>query len=141
MKKIINSKRYDTETSAFCGEYSSIWGDFHDYEEQLYQKRTGEYFLYGKGGPLSRYAVSCGNAHEGGEDIVPLTVEEAMQWAEKHLDAEKYETLFNIDEEVTGKKKSVLLSLDDAAVTKLKNLAGQKGLPMSRVVENLILKA
>ena len=48
MKKIINGKLYDTDTAKevfaiSCGNGPS---DFHYYAEQLYRKRTGEYFLY-----------------------------------------------------------------------------------------------
>lgn len=70
MKKIINGKKYDTETANAVGAYanSGRWCDFTHYEETLYQKRTGEYFLHGEGGPMTKYAVAeSQNCWTGGE--------------------------------------------------------------------------
>ena len=62
MKKIINGKLYNTETAKKLAEYSNdcTWSDFRCLEEALYRKRTGEYFLYGSGGPLTGYAEKHG---------------------------------------------------------------------------------
>ena len=48
MKKIINGKKYDTETATSVGEYSSNYAcsDYKYYDETLYKKKTGEFFLY-----------------------------------------------------------------------------------------------
>lgn len=101
MKQIINGKKYDTETAT---EVGSWWnglstGDFSNCRETLYRKRTGEYFLYGRGGPMSRYSQSYGNMTGGGEKIIPLTEAEARKWTEKHLDGDEYEEIFGEVEE------------------------------------------
>ena len=103
MKKIINGKRYDTNTAKLIGEASYInRTDFHYWTEELYQKRTGEFFIYGKGGPASRYSRSTGqNSWSGGEKIIPLTINEAKEWAEKYLDGDEYEELFQVEEDKT----------------------------------------
>ena len=97
MKKIINGKAYDTATAKKVASWSdgTSFRDFHHIEEKLYQKRTGEFFLYGAGGPASRYAHACptGGWSEG-EKITPLTWEDARKWAEDHLDADDYEAIF-----------------------------------------------
>lgn len=101
MKKIINGKMYNTETAALKGldSYSNT-RDFAYWLEELYQKKTGEFFLYGKGGANSKYSRSCGqNEWCGGEDIIPMTVEEARAWAEKHLNADEYQDVFGVVEE------------------------------------------
>ena len=63
MKKIINGKLYDTDTAKEMGTGCASCSprDFHYYSETLYRKRTGEYFLYGEGGPASRYAERVDN--------------------------------------------------------------------------------
>jgi hypothetical protein len=101
MKKIINGKRYDTNTAKMVGETSyGNWGDFDFWSEELYQKKTGEFFLYGIGGAMSRYAQRISqNQWGGGEQIIPLTPAEAQEWAEKYLDADKYEKIFGRIEE------------------------------------------
>jgi hypothetical protein len=101
MKKIINGKRYDTETAQLIGSTSySNRTDFYFWSEELYRKKTGEFFLYGEGGPASKYSRSTGqNSWSGGEKIAPLTREEAQEWAEKYLDADEYEEVFGRIEE------------------------------------------
>jgi hypothetical protein len=69
--------------------------DFGYWEETLYRKTTGEFFLHGAGGPSSKYARPCGsNGRCGGSDILPFTEEEAKRWAEENLSVDEYETLF-----------------------------------------------
>lgn len=102
MKKIINSKKYDTKTAKEIGIYcaSLLVSDFGYFEETLYRKKTGEFFLYGSGNAASRYSRKCGtNEWCGGEAIVPLTESEAREWAEQHLEVEEYEAVFGEVEE------------------------------------------
>lgn len=101
MKKIINGKRYDTETAKLVGEASnSNRTDFRYWSEELYQKITGEFFLYGVGGAASKYNRAVGqNEWTGGEEIRPLNLKEAQEWAEKYLDGDEYEEIFGAIEE------------------------------------------
>ena len=60
MKKIMNGKMYDTDKATALG-YDTSGGTPRDlswWKETLYQKRTGEFFLHGEGGPMTRYAES-----------------------------------------------------------------------------------
>lgn len=101
MKKIINGKRYDTETAQLIGSagYSNRM-DFNFWEEELYRKKTGEFFLYGEGGPQSKYSRQTGlNQWSGGKEIKPLSLKQAQEWAEKYLDADEYEQVFGKIEE------------------------------------------
>lgn len=102
MKKIINNKRYDTERAKEIGSYANggSWRDFSHYRETLYRKKTGEFFLHGEGGPMTKYRVSEGqNSWRGGEKLIPLTLSEAEKWAEQYLDVETYEDTFGEVEE------------------------------------------
>lgn len=101
MKKIINGKKYDTETATEVGSYWNYRGntDFSHVYEVLYRKKTGEFFLYGEGGPNTRYRQCYGSGYGSGEKIIPYTREEAMEWAEENLDAEEYEEIFGEVEE------------------------------------------
>ena len=57
MKKIINGKMYNTETARKRGEYEySNRRDFNYVSEELFRKRTGEFFTAGEGGAASKYA-------------------------------------------------------------------------------------
>lgn len=101
MKKIINGRKYDTDTAKYLGEHQySNKRDFAYCLEILYVKRTGEYFIYGEGGPMSKYSKAIDmNSWSGGKDITPVNAEEAKRWAEKYLDADEYEEIFGeVDE-------------------------------------------
>lgn len=93
MKKVINGKLYNTETAkrlgyTFHGESRS---DFRYYEETLYKTKSGQYFIHGEGGPMSRYSRAVGqNSWSGGESIRPVSEEAAQAWCEEELDAEEY---------------------------------------------------
>ena len=140
MKKIINNKRYDTDTAErVASAFSRLArNDFGYWEEYLYRKRTGEFFLYGSGGPASRYSVSAGqNSWSGGEKIIPLTVQEAMEWGEKNLDGDDYEAIFGKVEE-SDEKKIVTFSLSLDVIEMIKRQAAEKGCTMSEVIENII---
>lgn len=96
MKKIINDKKYDTETAECVDSWQySYPNDFHYVREELYQKKNGEFFLYGEGGAASCYAESVTqNERCGGEAIKPLSDDAAKEWLEQHSDADTYEKLF-----------------------------------------------
>lgn len=140
MKKIINGKKYDTETASKAGSWSNGggWRDFSHFEEILYRKKTGEFFLYGEGGPMTKYAVSTGqNSWSGGERIIPLTYENARKWAEEHLDGDEYEEIFG---EVTEdeSKKSATFSLSVSTIEHLRRKASEKGVGMSELLETIL---
>ena len=100
MKRIISGKRYDTDTAKNVSEY---WNglsesDFRSCTEYLYQKRTGEFFIYGEGGAMTRWATSHGNTSSRGRGILPLTLEMAKEWVES-CNNERYEEIFGEAEE------------------------------------------
>lgn len=141
MYKVINGKRYNTETAEKVGDW---WNglsvrDFNHCSEELYRKRSGEFFLYGEGGPLSSYAVSHGNETSGSEQIRPLSLDEAKRWVENRLDGEDYDRIFGAPDE-SGEKQTVAIRLTNAAIAKLKNSAAAQQISMSEVIENLIMK-
>lgn len=101
MKRIINGKKYDTETATKVASWSTSGysrSDFRFAQEELYRKRTGEFFLHGEGHAMTQWAKSFGSARGWGEDIVPYTEEQAKLWVEEKANQE-YETLFGEVEE------------------------------------------
>jgi hypothetical protein len=137
MKKIINGKVYDTEKAKQVASYSNAgsWRDFQHYEETLYLKRTGEYFLFGEGGPMTRYARSEGqNSWTGGERIEPLTYAAAKEWAEEHLTASEYESIFGEVEEDDSKVLTTF-NLTRATAEKLRRESQERGMSLSALVD------
>ena len=139
MKKIINNKVYDTEKAAKVGEDSENYpSDFSYVEEVLYRKRTGEYFLYGYGPAASRSAERVGSSGWGsGERIMPLSYEQARQWAEDHMEADDYMAEFEVDPEEGG---SVTVTLVVPSRTKalLDREAARSGRTRSEVAAEAI---
>lgn len=102
MKKIINGKMYNTETAKVLGTAcsSAAVNSFEYWEETLYKKKTGEYFLYGHGGAASQYARRVdANSWSDGDGFVPLTETQAMKWAEMYFSADDYCEIFGEPEE------------------------------------------
>lgn len=143
MKRIIKGKVYDTETAKKVASWYSSYArnDFHYYEEELYQKKTGEFFLYGEGNAASPYSKSCGqNEWCGSEKIVPLTFAEAQEWAEKHLDGDEYCEIFG-DPGEDDEDVALNLIISAAASAKLKKAAAQNGISLRAQLERWILEA
>ena len=140
MKKIINGKRYDTDTARELGRDSySNRRDFHHWIETLYRKNTGEYFLHGVGGPATKYAVTVGqNQWEGGEKIIPLTEQAAREWAEEHLSADQYEQVFGLVDEGEAGKKTVTFSLPLNVIEMIRSGAAAEGISLSDFVAEKI---
>lgn len=140
MKKIIKGKVYDTATAKELGIYSNgLSGrDFNYICEILYKKRTGEFFLYGEGGPMTKYAISCGtNTWSGGEQIIPLNYEAARNWAEKNLEVDEYEKIFG--EIIEDNSKTQLsISISNTSAEIIRRIAAEKNITISAVVENFV---
>ena len=140
MKKIINGKVYDTETAKELGSWgnSGTWSDFSHMEETLYRKKTGEFFLHGEGGPMTKYAQPAGqNSWSAGDRIMPMTFHEAREWAEEHLDAEEYEAIFGTVTEDESRVQ-VCYSLSTATVETIKRKAAELGISASAYIEQLV---
>ena len=82
MKKIINGKIYNTNTAkqiAFWNNGTSS-SDFHHCNETLYLTKKEIWFLFGKGGPRSKYALQNGWGTESGEGFEVFSWEQALEW-------------------------------------------------------------
>ena len=145
MRKIIDGRTYNTKTSKFIGCWSNGHNsnDFNYCEESLYKNTKGAYFILGEGGAYSKYATVRGDNRGGGEEILPLTIEQAKEWVEKNMEAEDYESEFGIVEEAAPSdlttRERVNLTLDSDIMTNLRKLSLVTGVPMARMVDKAIL--
>jgi hypothetical protein len=139
MKKIINGKMYDTEKAKLMAEWDNKkQGSLEYVHEALYQKRTGEFFVYGTGGPKSQYAKPCGNdSWDEGNRIMPLTYDGARQWAKEHLTEDEcieiFPEVFNHDI-----KQSLHIVVKVETYEKLKRMASEQELPIGKIIDNLV---
>lgn len=134
MKKNINNKVYNTETANLIGRIESEISDSdHHFAEELYQKKTGEFFIYGAGNKLSKY----GKFETGDEKIIPISYETAESWAKEHLAEEEYNKLF---QEKSNKKTIKTISVRESIYEKGKRMAVKRDISFSELIENLIEK-
>jgi hypothetical protein len=142
MQKIIRGKRYNTETAHLCGDRE--YGDTAEERayEALFQKRTGEFFLYGKGGVKSKYRKEVSlNNWAYGEEIIPLTDTQAKEWAETYLYPEDYQQFFTVEEPEETGKKIQSFSLSGDVIAKLTKLSRKHKMSRSKIIEDLVRKA
>lgn len=121
MKRIINGKKYNTETAQKMG------GRDNGYNESLYRKKTGEFFLHSEGGELSQ-----------GEKIIPLTEIEAVEWAGDHLEVDVYESIFGEVRE-NSSDKTVNLTIMAESHEILRRLQTRTWRSMGEIVNELVL--
>ena len=133
---------YETDTAKRIGNDSySNSGDLDYWNETLYRKKTGEFFLYGEGGPRSNYAVCIGqNQWSGGEKIIPLTYDGAKEWTEEHLDADTYTKYFKLTDNVHD-KDTISIRLSAAAIDKLRIMASKQDTTSSDIIEQMIMRS
>lgn len=140
MKKYINGKVYDTERAVQLADYEySLKSQLDWYREELYRKRTGEFFIYGVGHFDSFYCKKSGSSSASGEKIIPLSYDEARAWAAEKLDAAVYDAIFGVPEE--SDKTQVQIRMQQSTLALLRDAATKEGTSMASVVEKLILGA
>lgn len=140
MKKIIGGRVYDTDTARELGIWTNTWDHRSwTYEhESLYQKRTGEYFLFGEGGPQTKYAESTSdNQWSGGQKILPLSLAKAREWAEKHLTADEYEAAFGLPDE-DAEDVALYVKVPAVLMAKLRARAAEAGKSVTEIVNGIL---
>lgn len=141
MKKIIDGRKYDTNTATELAEWKAGWPrEMTRIRETLYRKRTGEYFLLGEGGPDSRYAVQTDlTTFSEGWRIMPYTYDQARAWAEDRLDAGEYESIFGEVTEGDGGRVTVSMSISEQARARLRRESERTGESQSDIIDRLLL--
>lgn len=125
MKKIINGKVYNTDTAKQIGYDND--NPTGNWEETLYQKKTGEFF------------VQHWDAWNGG-CINPISFKDAQKWLEEHGSAEQYAEVFGEPDE-SGEAITLGLQVSAAAAAKLKQEAAKRGIPQGKLLERWITEA
>lgn len=139
MKKIIDGKKYNTESAKKMAGHDNGYAvnDFNYMAETLYRKKTGEFFLHGEGGGLSRYASEIGDSMGWGEQIIPLTEKEADEWAEARLEVDEYEAIFGeVREDYSDKIVNATITARSHEV--LRRLQTRTGKTMGEIMDKLI---
>ena len=102
MNKVIDGRRYNTDTAKYLATWDNgkYPDDFSYVQEDLYVKRTGEYFVAVTGGANTRY---CSHNSDGtrsrGFAAIPMTEAEARIWCETHCSADTYIRIWGTPDE------------------------------------------
>ena len=98
---------YDTSKADLIKVISSEDpSSFRHYREALFfKKRTREFFLVGYGNPASKYADFGRHGITSGEDVTPISLNEAMMWGDQWLSRNEFWNVFGRhggSDELTG---------------------------------------
>lgn len=130
MIKSIEGKTYNSSSAKLIGYWTNaetVEGDANFIYEALHRKRTGEYFLHGKGGPATRYGKrSKGASWKKSESIIPLTKQQAKDWAKEHLSDAEYEMEFEIIPN-SAENRMLTLYLPVSTIEMIRRLAVDTG--------------
>ena len=141
MGKRIKGRLYDTDTARVVGRWDGGAVDEAGLlvlEEALHCKTSGEYFLHGRGGEGTPYAVRRGiDSWEVGEDVIPLTEDEAKVWAERHLPDDAYEAEWDAPED--GEAVPISAKVSPAAKRALEAEARRTGEKQTQIIDRLLL--
>lgn len=140
MNKVIRGKRYNAETAKLVGTWEANEPENSDFweKEELYQKRSGEFFLIGQGGAQTQYArFSMGGESKPGIELRPVEPEEASDWAEEHLTADEYEALFGPVAE-DGSRGRITLTLFNSTIDAVRREAQRRKMNFNEYLEKLI---
>ena len=102
MRKVIDGKRYDTETAEqvcdVSGPHSCDRGNFRWDDTYLYRTPRGRWFLAGRGGPMSRWASYNCNTYGSGSGLNAIDADEAREFVERYGTVEDSEKYFTVEE-------------------------------------------
>lgn len=113
--KVIAGKRYDTRTAQLQAEFKGYDIDYQWKHEELYRKKTGEYFLASEG----RFSAK----------IEPFSEADAKKWVEQYCPGEEYHRIFGVNSfEDTAR---ITISLPDSLAKKLGIIAQNESISIS----------
>ena len=137
MRRIIHGKLYDTDSAIYIARDAHYNCGLDDWEEVLYKKESGEYFLYGWGGPGTIYAdINFGETDEG-EHLIPLSTEEARRWMEEHATIDEYEHEYGpVSEDDTGELIETLIPI--RLHKKLLRMAYERDVSVAELIDWLV---
>lgn len=108
MKKVIKNKLYNTQSATQLADWDNGYTEIDPLyvKENLFIKKTGEYFIYAYGGAATQYAEQSGNNQfTAGEILLPITFEEAESWAKEKLQVEVYNKIFGVNPGTENKEE------------------------------------
>lgn len=100
MQRVINGKRYNTETATEVCSWSDGQGrgDFNWHSTALYRTPKGAWFVSGEGGPMSQWRRRVGDMWSGGDGLNPVDKDDARMLLEQHGTPEQCAEFFAVED-------------------------------------------
>lgn len=85
MMRVIDRQLYDTDAAEQIARFvkNPDTSDSNYFIETLYRTDEGEFILHGDGGASTIYAKKAQSGYMGGQELTPLSEEEALDWCEE----------------------------------------------------------
>lgn len=138
MRRIHAGHVYDSEKARLIGTVSK--GEGPDAKgswppastsEGLYRTKAGLYFVYGRGGCASRYAVNEDGVWRAGESLFPLSPAQAESWAKAHLAEDEWNAEFNSSDD---EPRALSVMLPGSVYRRIRDAAAKRGCSMAQVI-------
>lgn len=145
MRKRVKNNVYDTTTAKkiACKRTSEHKLDLTYTEEDLYRKRTGEYFLDCFSSPYGKYGLKEQQTDTHHHVITPLSFNDAKDWykdantySQEDAPNDIYEQEFGDTNNFSNKKHAKIYHLTENAIAKIARIAKEQGISQSDVINN-----
>lgn len=138
MKATLGTRTYNTNSAKLLlsGSNQNL-SDPSSYCEDLYRKRTGEYFLYCRGREASKYRKYNQSTGQwvSSEIIMPISLHDAKEWVKDHYGDQKVTELFTVK---PGGRRMISAYISSEAKSRLENAASERGVSQASIIESLI---
>ena len=129
MKRVIKGKVYDTDKARLIYE-SRL--EVADLIHQLYQKKTGEFFVFSVGfSPVLSEILRV--QYDETAQIYPLTYEQAQEWGETEMPSERWEQFFG-DPENDDSTVQTVITMPAVKLAMIKREAAKAGMTVSAYI-------
>jgi len=132
MKKVINGVLYNSDNAKQVGVYGHVTGGNVVKTETLYKTREGNYFI------LERDMAGGMGAASG--RMIPLSAQQANDWAKKHLGEYPYAAEFKTGSQEEPREKTLPIALPSDLVHKLEQLQAAQGKTIAQIIESALDK-
>jgi hypothetical protein len=139
MKRQIGTKTYDSDRAYIVASWDNGLppGDPAREDERLHRSKSGLFFIYGQGGPASKYAKLRKGEWLAGEGITPISVDDAVALGRERMTDDDFQREFTRGgKDEGGKIAQIKMSPEQAGW--LKSRREQTGETYNDIIRSLI---
>ena len=145
LKRVIDGKAYNVKTAVSLAIYDDPQSQRYEaVHEELFQTRSGAYFLAGAGATYSpwSYKLRDCNDYIDGHGLLPMSEKMAKEWLEIRGLTDNYDEIFGLDDEEENqnnrKECPIVLRLPCVITDRLARIADEKDCSRQQLLKNMI---